>query len=150
MTEVLRGSYRTKGPEMNQLSPQNMQMASIDVLPEVRQFDRLRRYIHKDFLLCEVEREPSTNFGNILPSLTMTEGACKAANLHLKRARQVVQDIKSTRPDGRPPIKSPSHGETLDAVTQTTEDLRNELSSIMEFGTVDSDNDDPDDDDSDD
>ena len=64
------------------------------------------------------------------------------ANNALKIALQRVAQTKSVRIEDLPRIEDSSHYNALDAVTQSVDNLRKELSKIMERESSDSDDDD--------
>jgi hypothetical protein len=100
-------------------------------LPEVQQFDELRRYVYKDALLSTILRKSQLYFRDV-ECTDQIKGKCEASNNELKQALLLAKQVPQL--DLRAPlrIKGQSHYIALDALARTGQELEDVLADILE------------------
>jgi len=106
-------------------------VVSNPALPEVQQFDELRRYVYKDAVLSTILRKSQVQFGDMVRT-DQTKGKCEASNNELKHALLLAKQVPQL--DHRTPlrVKSQSHYIALDALARTGQELEDALADILD------------------
>ena len=104
---------------------------SKNTLPEVQQFDRLRRCLYKDAILITIQRKLPLRLWELVCT-NQTKGKCEKANTELRNALLLAKEIPQLGLETLLRIQSQPHYGALDAVTQTTQELEEALSVIVE------------------
>jgi hypothetical protein len=100
-------------------------------LPELRQFDELRRYLYKDSVLSTILRKLQIESRDVLCT-DQTKGKCETANDELRHALLLARQVPQLDPRTPSRIKTQPHYGALDALAQTGQELEEALAVILQ------------------